>query len=124
MTTMDVCVIAACIPGTVVTSSHEIASFTGRVVTGPATESDFQFECMWLEDAAGRRLVVMYPSGFEERFSPPRILDATGEVFAREGDLIRVTYITDGIGESACSPGIPVLAETVERVATTGTAPP
>ncbi len=53
----------------------------------------------------------------DERFNPTRILDATGAVFAREGDLVRVTYILEGTGESACSLGTPVAAETVERVA-------
>lgn len=107
-----------------VTSSHEIASFTGRVVSGQATNSDFEFECLWLEDATGRRLEVMYPPGWDELHSPARILDPSGEVFAREGDLVRVTYIADGIGASACSPGIPVAAETVERVPAPGTAEP
>ena len=112
---------AACISGTLVTSSHEIASFTGRVVSGPATNSEFPFECTWLEAVSGRRLEVMYPPGWDERFSPTRILDAAGAVFAREGDFLRVTYIADGIGESACLPGIPVAAETVERIAPPGT---
>lgn len=114
---LPVLVCSACISGTEVTSSHEIASFTGRVVSGSAMASDVDFDCIWLEDATGRRLEVIYPPGWDERFRPTRILDASGAVFAREGDLIRVTYIADAIGGSVCSPGTAVGAETVERVA-------
>jgi hypothetical protein len=106
---------AGCIPGTVVTTSHEIASFAGRVVSGSATHGTTTFDCTWLDDGSGRRLQVIYPPGWDDRFNPTRIIDATGAVFAREGDLIRVTYVTDGIGESVC-PGLTVAAETVERV--------
>jgi hypothetical protein len=72
------------------------------VVSGPATDPDPSFDCTWLEDATGHRVVVIYPPGWDERFNPTRILDATGAVFAVEGDLVRVTYVPEGIGASAC----------------------
>ena len=103
-------------PGYLVTSSHTIASFTGRLVGTPATNTDIRSECTWLEGATGQRLVVIYPQGWEERSNPGRIFDAAGAEFAREGDLVRVTFIAEGSGESGCSPGSPVaVAETVER---------
>lgn len=108
---------SACMPGRLVSSSHATGSFTGRVVSGHAADSDVQVDCTWLEDETGRRLAVIYPDGWDEAFRPTRILDASGAVFAREGDLVRVTFIDDGIGETVCSPGKPVAAETIELVA-------
>jgi hypothetical protein len=114
---------SACGPGTSVTSSHAVGSFTGRLVGDSAADPQVPVDCTWLEDTTGRRLVVFYPSGWDEAFHPTRILDASGAVFAREGDILRVTFNADGIGGSVCSPGMPVAAETVELIATSPGSP-
>ena len=112
----------ACVPGYQVTSGGEIASFTGRLVAGEAEFQGDMFDCNWLV-GNGRRVSVMYPIGWDERFEPFRLIDASGQVFALEGDLIRITYLAGGSGESMC--GLDVLAaESVERVGAAGTAKP
>jgi hypothetical protein len=110
-----VSVSGACVPGYQVTSGEEIATFTGRLMAGRAEFDGNAFDCDWLIGADGRRLTLIYPTGFEPRYHPFRLLDASGEVFAEEGDVLRITYVTGGIGESVC-PGEVQAAETVERV--------
>jgi hypothetical protein len=110
-----VSVSGACVPGDQVTSGGETATFTGRLVAGRAEFEGSMFDCEWLIGADGRRLTLIYPSGFEPRYHPFRLVDASGEVFAEEGDILRITYVTGGIGESIC-PGEVQAAETVERV--------
>jgi hypothetical protein len=105
----------ACVPGYQVTSGGETATFTGRLMAGRAEFDGDMLDCDWLIGADGRRLTLIYPPGFEQRYHPFRLLDASGEVFAEEGDILRITYVTGGIGESVC-PGEVQAAETVERV--------
>jgi hypothetical protein len=105
----------ACVPGYQVTSGGEIASFTGRLASGRAEFDGAMFDCDWLIGADGRRLTLIYPPGLEQAYHPFRLLDASGKVFAEEGDILRITYVTGGSGESVC-PGEVQAAETVERV--------
>jgi hypothetical protein len=99
------------------TSSHAIGSFTGRLGGGPAPDPQVPVDCTWLEDATGHRLIVFWPSDWEEASDPVRILEPSGAVFAQEGDIIRVTFNADAIGGSVCTPNVPVAAETVELIA-------
>jgi hypothetical protein len=110
-----VSVSGACVPGYQVTSRGETATFTGRLVAGRAEFDGDVVDCDWLIGADSRRLTLIYPSGFEPRYHPFRLVDASGDVFAEEGDILRITYVTGGIGESVC-PGEVQAAETVERV--------
>jgi hypothetical protein len=110
-----VSVSGACVPGYQVTSRGETATFTGRLVAGRAEFDGNMLDCDWLIGADGRRLTLIYPPDLEQRYHPFRLLDASGEVFAEEGDILRITYVTGGIGESVC-PGEVQAAETVERV--------
>jgi hypothetical protein len=114
---------SGCGPGTTVTSSHAIGSFTGRLAGGPAPDPQVPVDCTWLEDTTGHRLEVFWPSGWEEAFHPARILEPSGAVFAWEGDIVRVTFNADAIGGSVCSPGVPVAAETVELIAASSRPP-
>ena len=105
--------LSACVPGYEVTSGGDVASFTGRLVAGRGTFEGDTFDCHWLVSADGRRLTVIYPSGWDQRYHPFRLLDAAGRVFAEEGDVLHITYVTGGIGGSVC-PGEVQAAETVE----------
>jgi hypothetical protein len=117
-----VAICVGCVPGYQVTSGGEIATFTGRLVAGHAEFQGETFDCNWLV-GSGRRVSVIYPGGWDERFAPLRLIDASGQVFAVEGDVIRITYVTGGIGESVCGPDV-LAAESVERVGAAPTAWP
>lgn len=71
-------------------------------------------DCPWLE-ADGNRTSLMLPSRLTVRIEPTELRDVGGDLVARAGDEIRVTG-PDGIGGTICSPGVPFLVETVERV--------
>lgn len=49
-------------------------------------------EPIWIEDAAGRHLSVIWPAGFSLAFTPKAELrDDTGALIARDGDAIALT---------------------------------
>jgi hypothetical protein len=45
--------------------------------------------CVWLEGNAGQRLAVLWPKGYTATFGPVTVLDADGEVIAREDQHLR-----------------------------------
>jgi len=105
-----------CVGGTTVTSTHTIGSLTGTLIAGVVEWEGEPLDCVWLEDPSGRRFDLFFPSDWDQRLHPLRIVDWTGREIAREGDVLRVTYNADGIGESLCSPEIPIVPITVEKV--------
>jgi len=107
--------VTSCVPGGEATSCGEVMSFKGRLVVARAEFEGAAFDCDWLVGTDGRRLAVIYPPGWDQRYGPFRLLDPSGRVFAEEGDVLRITYTTGGIGESVC-PGEVQAAETVELV--------
>ena len=115
--------VTTCLPAPGATSCGEVVSFTGRLVVEPVEFDGETFDCDSLVGADGRRLALIYPPGWDERYRPFRLIDATGHVVAREGDVLRITYVTGGIGESVC-PGEVHAAETVEVVQRGGMATP
>jgi hypothetical protein len=51
-------------------------------------------EPVWLEQANGRRLSVVWPDGFTLLFDPQPVLrDERGLVVAREGEIVRLTQV-------------------------------
>lgn len=52
--------------------------------------SDIHGGFVWLETGDGSTLQVIWPYGFRARFSPLELLNADGEVIAREGDFIKL----------------------------------
>jgi hypothetical protein len=73
-----------------------------------------EFDCFWLVDASGKRTDVMYPTGWEPKSNPVRLLDPSGTVVARRGDRLLITG-PEGIGESVCSPNV-FAADTVRVI--------
>jgi hypothetical protein len=63
---------------------------------------------------------VFYPDGWQILYHPLRVVDQSGQVVAREGDTLRVSGGVSGlsVGESACAPGPPLPASSVERIDT------
>ena len=116
--------IAGCTGGMTVTTTHRLGHLTGHLIGGRSPDGG-DVECMWLEEASGRRVDVIWPDGWDQDFDPLRLFDTTGRVVAGEGDTLTVTGPIDGIGDSICSPGVIFLAETVEVVvrASIGPAP-
>jgi hypothetical protein len=99
---------SACVEGELVVQAPRPLSLEGRLEAGRVGE----WECAWLVDAGGRRVDVMYPPGWEVRFHPVRLVDASGDGAAKEGDVVRVRG-PEGIGDSVCSHDV-FNADTVE----------
>jgi hypothetical protein len=104
-----------CGGGYLATSSRSFGSFTGRLLAGVSPGVD-HVDCAWLEAKSGQRVEVMYPSSWDVRFHPVRVIDPSGRVFAHGGDQLQVTGPTDGIGASMCTADRPFQAETVVMV--------
>jgi hypothetical protein len=118
LTRLNVCVmplmLAACIGGTTVASTHTVGTVEGRLEEGIVQWEDLSVDCTWLVDASGQRFDVMsFPDGWTQRTEPLRIFDPTGREIAREGDVLRITFNADAIGETMCSAGVPLIAESV-----------
>lgn len=45
---------------------------------------------MWLDSGKDRHLAIIWPHGYGARFDPLELIDAHGDVVAREGDTIIV----------------------------------
>jgi hypothetical protein len=114
--------IAGCVGGVTVTSTHQFGAMTGHLVGGLSPDGG-EVACMWLEDQTGRRVDVIWPDGWDQAFHPLRLLDDSGQIVAREGDVLTVSGPADGVGDSMCSPGAIFVAEQVEIVARAGVAP-
>jgi hypothetical protein len=111
-----VIVVAGCDNGgSLATSSQTQVTFTGRLVGGKSSGAD-PVDCAWLDDVSGRRVVVFYPDGWDVEFHPVRLVDASGDVIARDGDTVRITGPGGGIGASLCSSESPFVAQTVEKL--------
>jgi hypothetical protein len=97
--------LAACglVPGYTVTEGGEPVSVTGRL-DGEILADDLSgMECVWLVGPSGRRTQLLL---FDERmvvFGPLRLLDPSGTVIARAGDIVTVTGPSGGIGETICA---------------------
>ena len=104
--------LAGCI-GTLVTSSPRIATLEGHLASGIVEMDGNSVDCTWLIDRNGRR-VDLAIRGLESRFQPLRLVDENGRVAAREGDWLRVSYNADAIGDSICSPGVFIVADSFE----------
>ena len=88
----------ACVGGGLVVQTPRQLSLEGRLAAGRVDE----WECGWRIDVRGRRVDVMYPPGWEVRFHFVRLVGPSGDVAAKEGDIVRVMG-PEGIGESVCS---------------------
>lgn len=114
LTFLAVAILVGCSPGRTVEQTHPAFVFVGRLEAGRSPQGS---DCAWLVSASGDRLEVFYPDGWNVEFNPVRLTDPTGHLFAREGDLVRVTGPGDAIGESICSSGPPLPATSVENLA-------
>jgi hypothetical protein len=99
---------AGCVGGYTVVQTLPTVTLEGKLEGGRIDG----FDCVWLVDAQGRRVDVMYPAGFDTASNPVRLIDRSGTVVAARGDLVFVSG-PDGIGESVCAPDV-FNAETVE----------
>ena len=102
-----------CIGGTIVTSSPAIATLEGRLASGIVELDGNSVDCTWLIDRNGRKFDVVV-RGLDSQYLPLRLLDETGRVAAREGDWLSVSYNADAIGDSICSPGVFIVADSFE----------
>ncbi len=63
-------------------------------VTGMLRGGQGEPEPVWLEDAAGRRLSVVWPAGFSVRFEPDAVLyDERGMAVVRDGGTVRLGQV-------------------------------
>lgn len=63
-------------------------------VTGALAGDQSQAEPVWLVDAAGERLSVVWPESYRAAFTPSlELIDETGAVVARDGDLVELTQV-------------------------------
>jgi hypothetical protein len=97
-----------CVPGELVVETPRRVALVGRLQEGRVGEWD----CAWLVDADGRRFSVDYPPDWDLLLHPVRLVDPSGRVAAKDGDIIRVSG-PEVIGESLCSDDV-FIAETVE----------
>lgn len=111
--------LAGCIGGTLVTSSPTIATLDGRLASGVVDLEGNPIDCTWLIDGDGRKIDLVV-RGLDARYSPLRLIDVTGRVAAREGDRLRVSYNADAVGDSVCSPGVLIVAESFEVLPSPG----
>lgn len=87
-----------------------------RSVTGTLTGVLSQtHECLWLIDAAGTKFGLELPEGWSVAYRPVRVIDPAGEIFAKDGDTVRVTGPTV-IGETLCASGPPFIVEHMEKL--------
>jgi len=107
-------VAAGCIPGELVEQTPRPLSLEGTLQQGRVDG----WECAWLIDARGRRIDVMYPPGWDVKFDPVRLVAASGQVVAEEGDVIRVAG-PESIGDSVCSHDV-FSADTVDVITPSG----
>lgn len=105
--------LVGCIGGTIVTSSPTIATLQGQLASGIVELDGNAFDCTWLIDRDGRKFDVVI-RGLESRYQPLRLVDETGHVVAREGDWLSVSYNADAIGDSVCSPGVFIGADSFD----------
>ncbi len=108
-----VLLLAGCVGGTLVTSSPRIATLEGHLASGIVDMDGNSVDCTWLIDRNGRRFDLAI-RGLESRFQPLRLVDENGRVAAREGDWLSVNYNADAIGDSICSPGVFIVADSFE----------
>ena len=107
--------LVSCIPGHTV---EEPMPGLGEVtVTGTLTGVRTQAEeCVWLIDGTGRKFDLWWlPTGWSVDYEPIRLIDPAGAIFAREGDMLRVSG-PGGVGESGCASGPPLVVEHIERL--------
>ena len=95
------------------TSSPTIATLEGRLTSGIVQMDGNSVDYTWLIDRIGRRFDLAI-RGLESHYQPLRLLDEAGHVAAREGDWLSVNYNADAIGDSICSPGVFIVADSFE----------
>ncbi len=105
--------LAGCIGGTLVTSSSRIATLEGHLASGIVDMDGNSVDCTWLIDRDGRRFDLAIRD-LESLYQPLRLVDESGRVAAREGDWLSVSYNADAIGDSICSPGVFIVADSFE----------
>lgn len=87
----------------------------GRLASGIVALDGNSVDCTWLIDRDGRKFDVAI-RGLESHYQPLRLVDETGRVAVREGDWLRVSYNADAIGDSICSPGVFIVADSFETL--------
>jgi hypothetical protein len=108
--------VTACVGGYVVTTTPTIATLEGRLTSGVVDFVGKPFECTWIVDRNGKKFDLVV-DGHDSRYDPLRLIDSGGRVAAREGDWLRVRYNADAIGDSICSPGVFIVAESFDLLA-------
>jgi hypothetical protein len=99
--------------GYTVTTTTVTGTIVGRLAGGVSSGPE-HVDCSWLETEMGQRDEIMFLDGSDVLFRPLRLVDGAGRVVAREGNTLRVTVITDGVGAPLCSAGGPLPATSVE----------
>ncbi len=64
---------------------RQLAQLSG-VLEGSETGPDSY--CLWIRSAKGRRVPVLWPAGYHARIDPLELLNVSGQVVARAGDLL------------------------------------
>lgn len=98
-------VVGACgvLPGDTVTEplGGDPVSISGRL--GGAFRDGM--ECAWIDDANGKRTHLLWTEEGALLADPLRLVDSTGSVIARTGDIVTVTGPSEGIALTTCANG-------------------
>jgi hypothetical protein len=71
-------------------------------VTGSLAGDPGDDERVWLADATGRRLSVIWPDGFRVTFEPLAVMhNETGRVVARAGDIVELLSVSPDSAEGS-----------------------
>jgi len=106
--------LVGCVPGYTVEETYpEPAELTlTGTLAGVRSQAE---ECLWLIDRARTKFHLVLPTGWSVAYGPVQLTDPAGALFAKDGDLLRVSGPTV-IGESSCSSRPPFIVERIERL--------
>ena len=106
--------LVGCVPGYPVEETYPEPAELTVIGTLAGVRSQAE-ECVWLIDRARTKFHLVLPAGWSVTYGPVRLTDPAGVLFARDGDLLRVSGPTV-VGESACSSQPPFIVERIEKL--------
>jgi hypothetical protein len=106
--------LVGCVPGYTVEERYpEPAELTlTGTLAGVRSQAE---ECLWLIDRTRTKFHLVLPTGWSVAYGPVRLTDPAGVLFAKDGDLLRVSG-PSVVGETACSSRPPFIVERIEKL--------
>ena len=106
--------LVGCVPGHFVVETYPEPAELTLIGTLAGVRSQTE-ECLWLIDRALTKFDLVLPTGWSIAYGPVRVTDPAGVLFAKDGDLLRVSGPTV-IGESSCSSQPPFIVERIQKL--------